>query len=99
MSANPPAANSTPAPESRSARLRRLAEENLADELIVEPARKRIKARETEMLALLQTKDPETPKFVEDDKNHHADAPVAVVQGEGKQINLMDTTPRVSDNT
>lgn len=67
-----PAANAALDPAGVPHRLKRLAEENIADELIIEPARKRIKARETEMLNLLQGKEVAVSEVEESETVNHA---------------------------
>lgn len=93
MPAKHPATDSTSTPESRSARLKRLADENLADELTIEPARKSIKAREAEMLALLQTKEPENAKAAEHENRHLGTESVDEFQDNREQTDLIILDP------
>lgn len=76
-------------PENRRQRLKRLAEENLADELVIEPARKRIKARDIETLKLLQVKEPGKLKAEEPEKLNHVVEPATQTQASGKENSLM----------
>lgn len=78
-------ANAAPDPETRQQRLKRLFEENVADELVAEPALKRIKARETEMLTLLQAKSSGKPGAVGADKSQDAVKPDAETQPKGNE--------------